>query len=118
VATTKRDRVRAQRRAQRVRNSLGQRGDKPRLSIFRSLNHIYAQIIDDARGATLASCSSLVLKEVTGDKKEIARAVGAELARRAKEQGVETVVFDRGRFLYHGRVHALAEGARKEGLNF
>jgi len=117
VATCKRDRVRARRRTQRVRSRLGERGHCPRISVFRSLNHIYAQLHDDAAGVTIASCSSLVLKDVTGDKKAVARAVGLELAKRAKEKGIEKVVFDRGRFLYHGRVRALADGAREGGLS-
>ena len=117
MATCKRDRVRAKRRTQRVRSRLGERGRYPRLSVFRSLKYIYAQIHDDVAGVTIASCSSLVLKDAPGDKKAVARAVGLEIAKRAKEKGVEKVVFDRGRFLFHGRVHALADGAREGGLD-
>lgn len=104
-----------QRRAQRVRSGL-KTSALPRVSVFRSLNHVYAQVIDDAAQATLASCSSRELS-VAGDKKAKAQAVGLELAKRAKEKGVEAVKFDRGQFLYHGRVKALAEGLREGGLN-
>jgi large subunit ribosomal protein L18 len=77
---------------------------------------VYAQVIDDSKQATIASCSSLELKGLTGDKKSVAHAVGLELAKRAVSQGCTTVVFDRGSFLYHGRVKALAEGLRAGGL--
>lgn len=88
----------------------------PRVTVFRSATHIYAQLIDDQEGKTLASCSSLVLKELAGDKTARAHAVGKELAQRAKQAGVERAVFDRGRFKFHGRVKALAEGLREGGL--
>jgi len=88
----------------------------PRLSIFRSLNHIYGQIIVDINGKTIASCSSLELKNLSGSKSEKARAVGLELAKRALENGVAKAAFDRGRFLYHGRVKALADGLREAGM--
>ena len=112
----KKIKMRAKRRALRARRRL--KGDRslPRVSVFRSHNHVYAQVIDDAAHATLASCSSLELKELTGDKKAVAHTVGLELAKRAQEKGVSAVVFDRGRFLYHGRVKALADGLRKGGL--
>jgi len=95
---------------------------RPRLSVFRSSKHIYAQIIDDAKGETLAAASSLE-KEVRGDAKtganvDAAKAVGVRVAQRAKEKGVKQVVFDRGGYLYHGRVKALAEAAREGGLEF
>jgi len=95
---------------------------RPRLSVFRSSKHIYAQIIDDVKGETLAAASSLE-KEVRGDAKtganvDAARAVGVRVAQRAKEKGVKQVVFDRGGYLYHGRVKALAEAAREGGLEF
>ncbi len=102
------------RRIQRVRQRLS--GNGPRVSVFRSLNHIYAQIIDDAQHHTLASCSSQELEKVKGDKKAVAKAVGKELAKKAVKLGISTVVFDRGAFLYHGRVAALAEGLREGGL--
>ncbi len=104
------------RRAERVRHRLKHSASRPRISVLRSLNHIYAQLIDDNSGNTLASASSVVIKDVTGDKKAIARAVGLELAKRAQEKGVQTAYFDRGRFLYHGRVKELAEGLREGGL--
>lgn len=88
----------------------------PRVSVFRSLKYIYAQIIDDVNQKTLASCSSLELKTLTGDKTAIAKDVGLELAKRAKTAGIEKAVFDRGRYLYHGRVQSLAEGLREGGL--
>lgn len=105
-----------QRRAERVRHQLKHSASRPRVSVHRSLKHIYAQLIDDASGKTLASASSYVTKDVTGDKKAIAHAVGIELAKRAQEKGVQKAYFDRGRFLYHGRVKELAEGLREGGL--
>jgi large subunit ribosomal protein L18 len=106
---------RTERRAQRVRQNLRKR-EFPRVCVFRSLTNIYAQIIDDKQNKTLVSCSSLELKNLTGDKKAIAQAVGLELAKRALDSGINTVIFDRGSFLYHGRVKALAEGLREGGL--
>lgn len=102
-------------RALRVRNRLRRQSDLPRVSVFRSLNQIYAQIIDDSVHKTLVSCSSLVVKH-KGTKTEIAAAVGKELAKLALEKGVTKACFDRGSFLYHGRVKALAEGLREGGL--
>ena len=87
----------------------------PRVSVFRSLKQIYAQIIDDAQHATLVSCSSLQIS-TNGTKTEIATAVGLELAKLALQQGITKAAFDRGSFLYHGRVKALAEGLRAGGL--
>ena len=96
--------------------------DRPRLSIFRSLNHIYAQVIDDDKGVTIAAASSLeesVAKESEGKrKKNVAGLVGDLIASRATDKGVDTVVFDRGGYRYFGRVQSLAEGARKGGLKF
>jgi large subunit ribosomal protein L18 len=97
-------------------------GNRARLSVFRSSKHIYAQVIDDSKGETLASASSLE-KEVRGAKKtganvEAAKAVGKRLAERAAAKGVKDVVFDRGGYLYHGRIKALADAAREGGLNF
>lgn len=104
----------------RIRKRLSGTADKPRLSVFRSNKSIYAQIINDEKGETLASASS-VSKDI-GEKKvtktEAAKLVGKLIAERAKESGVETVVFDRGGYLYHGRVKSLAEGAREGGLKF
>lgn len=105
---------RTERRALRVRRRLDT--SRPRVSVFRSLNHMYAQLIDDTAQKTIASCSTLTVKLATGDKKARAFEVGKELARRAREAGVESAVFDRGSFLYHGRVKALAEGLREGGL--
>jgi len=104
-------------RALRVRCRLKRDTTLARVSVFRSLNQIYAQIIDDAQHKTLVSCSSLEIKAKTKkNKTDIAKAVGAELAKKALEKGVKKVCFDRGRFLYHGRVKALAEGLRDGGL--
>lgn len=108
-------------RRQRVRTALKARGgDRPRLSVHRSGRHIYAQIIDDAAGKTVASASTLDkdIKAKTGATAEAAAAVGKAVAERAKKAGVSQVVFDRGGFLFHGRVKALAEAAREGGLEF
>ena len=105
-------------RADRVRAVIKKNTKLLRVSVFRSLNHIYAQIIDDNAHKTIISCSSVELKNLKGDKKKIAHSVGLELGTRAKTKGISSVVFDRGPFLYHGRVKALAEGAREKGLNF
>jgi len=108
------------RRKRRVRKKISGLPERPRLSVFRSNRHIYAQIIDDAAGRTLASASTLEksLGLEGKSKTEAATETGRVLARRAREQGVEKVVFDRGGNLYHGRVKALAEGAREGGLVF
>ena len=111
------------RRKQRVRLSLRRSAaGRPRLSVFRSSKHIYAQVIDDLKGETLASASSLekALREgsKTGANIEAAKAVGKLLAERAVQKGVKEVVFDRGSYLYHGRVKALADAARESGLSF
>ncbi len=110
------------RRHLRVRAKVHGTDSKPRLSVFRSLNHIYAQIIDDASGRTLASASSLEseVKDISDSKKKTEEAgiVGSVFARRALAAGIKKVVFDRGGYKYHGRVKALAEAARKEGLQF
>ncbi len=90
----------------------------PRLSVFRSNAHIHAQIIDDTVGRTLVSCSSTTLKLENGSNVEAAKKVGAEIAKLAVAQGIEKVVFDRSGYLYHGRVKALAEAARENGLKF
>ena len=111
------------RRRKRVRAGLRRRSkDRLRLSVFRSGRHIYAQIIDDSKGQTLAAASSLdkdmKSKGNIGSGKDIAGIVGKLIASRAKEVGVSKVVFDRGAYLYHGRVKALAEAAREAGLSF
>jgi large subunit ribosomal protein L18 len=106
----------------RIRRKLSGTGNRPRLCVFRSLAHIYAQVVDDLNGKTLASASTLE-NEVCGDKKKAgnigaAKLVGKAIAQRAKAKGIEAVVFDRGGYLYHGRVKALAEAARESGLKF
>jgi large subunit ribosomal protein L18 len=109
------------RRRQRVRTSLRKRGgERPRLSIHRSGRHIYAQVIDDAQGRTLASASTIDtdVKGKVGATVEGAQDVGRRVAERAKAAGVTQVVFDRGGFLFHGRVKALADAAREGGLEF
>jgi large subunit ribosomal protein L18 len=111
------------RRTGRVRGALRRAaGERKRLSVFRSSKHIYAQVIDDDKGVTVVSASSIEktmrAAQKTGANVEAAKAVGKLLAQRALEQGVKDVVFDRGGYLYHGRVKALAEAAREGGLNF
>ncbi len=109
-------------RHQRVRNKISGTAERPRLNVFRSSKHIYAQVIDDHSGHTLVAASSLdptLRAEIpNGGNKEAARKVGALVAQRAVDKGIKEVVFDRGGYLYHGRVKELAEGARENGLNF
>ena len=117
----KRPDTRAQRikRHARVRGKISGTAERPRLSVFRSENHIYAQIIDDAAGRTLVSASTLTKgSKGPGATTEDAAKVGAALAEAAKKAGVTAVVFDRGGFLFHGRVKALADAAREGGLEF
>lgn len=106
----------------RVRRKIGGTSERPRLSVYRSLNHVYAQVIDDNQGITLAAASSLesaVRDQNNGKSKvEVAGAVGELIGERAKEKGISRVVFDRGGYRYHGRVKALADAARKGGLVF
>ena len=110
------------RRHARVRKNLSGTADRPRLSVFRSLSEIYAQVIDDHKGNTLVSASSVdkeLRDELKGkNKSEQAKLVGEAVAKRAKSKGIEAVVFDRGGFRYTGRVKALADGARAGGLQF
>jgi large subunit ribosomal protein L18 len=103
----------------RIRRKVRGTAQRPRLAIFRSLNHIYAQLVDDDAGSTLASASTVEkdLAGGTGGNVEAARRVGRAIAERALAKGIEQVVFDRGGFRYHGRVRALAEAAREAGLN-
>ena len=101
-----------------IRKKVSGTQDCPRLSVFRSNKQIYAQLIDDVAGHTLASASSRDLNDVKGNKTEIAKAVGQDLAKQAGEKNITEVRFDRGGYLYHGRVQALAEGAREGGLKF
>ncbi len=117
MATKNKHDLRAARHV-RLRKNLEGTTERPRLAVFRSLKHIYAQIIDDTKGSTLASASSMEKEVATAGNKDGAKAVGEALAKRAKEKGISSVVFDRGGFKYHGRVAALAEGAREGGLEF
>ncbi len=109
-------------RKQRIRRKLSGTAARPRLSVFRSARHIYGQIIDDTTGRTLVAACTLspeIKDQLTGLKKvEAAKLVGRLLAQKAKQAGIETVVFDRNGFLYHGRVKALADSAREHGLAF
>ncbi|MFO1183886.1 MAG: 50S ribosomal protein L18 [Bauldia sp.] len=111
-----------ERRARRVRTAIKRAGGgRPRLSVFRSSKHIYAQIIDDVKGATLAAASSLEKEQREAGKgadKAAAAKVGKLIAERAVAAGVSEVIFDRGRYIFHGRVKALADGAREGGLKF
>jgi len=113
--------TRAQRlkRHKRVRSKISGTAERPRLNVFRSEKHIYAQIIDDTKGETLCSASSVEKDfEGRGSNKEAARKVGEAVAKRAVAKGIENVVFDRGGYIYHGRVKELAEAAREGGLTF
>ena len=106
-------------RHKRVRGKVNGTPERPRLNVFRSETNIYAQIIDDTKGITLVSASSLEKDfECDGTKTDAAKKVGMIVAERAKAKGIDTVVFDRGGYVYHGRVKALAEGAREGGLQF
>ena len=109
-------------RKKRIRKNICGNQDRPRLSVFRSAKHIYAQIINDTEGTTLASASTLdrEFKEtkVDGKKVDIAKAVGNLVGKRALDKGITKVVLDRNGFLYHGRIKALSDGAREAGLNF
>ena len=104
-------------RHRRVRKNVRGIADRPRLAVFRSSNHIYAQVIDDDRGHTLAAATSLELKS-NDTKTDVAKTVGGAIAKAALAAGVTKVVFDRGGYKYHGRVKALADAARSEGLSF
>ncbi|RME17176.1 MAG: 50S ribosomal protein L18 [Bdellovibrio sp.] len=105
----------------RIRKKLSGTSERPRLAVFRSSRHIYAQLIDDTQGKTLVSASTLEIK--SGDKKgfssrEAAKTIGEKLAKRALEKNIKNVVFDRSGYVYHGRIRALADGAREAGLQF
>ena len=102
----------------RIRKKLSGTAERPRLAVFRSIQHIYAQVIDDRTGATLVSASSVEKGAANGGNVAGAKAIGKLVAERAKEKGIGAVVFDRGGFLYHGRVKALADAAREAGLQF
>jgi len=112
-------------RKERIRKKLAGTTERPRLNVYRSVNHIYAQVIDDAQGKTLVSATSVEKgKGIKGDKRPTggnvssAKEVGKMIAERAKEKGIKKVVFDRGGYLYHGRIKALADAAREAGLEF
>ena len=107
-----------ERRHRRIRGKVTGTADRPRLAVFRSNKGIFAQLVDDESGRTLAGASWLALKSFSGNKTDQARAVGKALAAAAEQAGIETVVFDRGGYLYHGRVKALADGAREGGIKF
>lgn len=105
-------------RHKRVRKNISGTSEMPRLNVFRSNTQIYAQIINDETGTTLASSSSVQLKIKNGGNIEAAKLVGADIAKKAKEANISKVVFDRGGYQYHGRVEALADAARENGLEF
>ena len=109
-----------QRRHVRVRKTVSGTAQRPRLAVYRSTTHIYAQVIDDGKGVTLAAASDLQagVKDTKGNKTDRAKAVGTAVAQKAKDAGVTQVVFDRGGNRYHGRVKALADAAREAGLEF
>jgi large subunit ribosomal protein L18 len=115
ITKTKRNEIR-KRIHTRIREKVAGTGERPRLNVYRSLNHIYAQVIDDQKGETLASASSIKLK--TGGNVSAAKEIGKSVAEQAVAKGVKKVVFDRGGYLYHGRIKALADAAREAGLEF
>jgi large subunit ribosomal protein L18 len=115
ITQTKRNAIR-QRIHNRIRAKLAGTGERPRLNVYRSLNHIYAQVIDDQTGQTLVSASSIKTK--TGGNLAAAKEIGKAVAEKAVEKGIKKVVFDRGGYLYHGRIKALADAAREAGLEF
>jgi large subunit ribosomal protein L18 len=115
ITQTKRNSIR-QRIHARIRAKLSGTEQRPRLNVYRSLNHIYAQVIDDQKGVTLVSASTIKLK--TGGNVAAAREIGKTVAELAVQKGIKKVVFDRGGYLYHGRIKALADAAREAGLEF
>ena len=117
ITQNKRNAIR-QRIHSRIREKLAGTTERPRLNIYRSLNHIYAQVIDDQKGETLVSASTLSLKAKTGGNVAAAKEIGKAVAELAVKQGIKKVVFDRGGYLYHGRIKALADAAREAGLEF
>jgi large subunit ribosomal protein L18 len=106
------------RRKQRIRKKISGTGERPRLAVFRSNQHIYAQLIDDRSQKTLAAASSLALPDLKGLNKAVAFAVGKELAKRALDLNIHGAVFDRSGYYFHGRIKAVADGAREGGLKF
>jgi large subunit ribosomal protein L18 len=117
ITQNKRNAIR-QRIHARIRAKLSGTGERPRLNVYRSLSHIYAQVIDDQKGETIVSASSLAMKLKTGGNVASAKEIGKAIAERAVEKGIKKVVFDRGGYLYHGRIKALADAAREAGLEF
>jgi len=117
ITQTKRNETR-QRVHARIRAKMAGTAERPRLNVYRSLSHIYAQVVDDQAGVTLVSASTMSLKLKTGGNVAAAKEIGKAIAERAIEKGVKKVVFDRGGYLYHGRVKALADAAREAGLEF
>jgi large subunit ribosomal protein L18 len=121
IPNTSKDQTR-RRIHQRLRNRLEGSKERPRLNVYRSLNHIYAQVIDDGNGVTLVSASTVQGRKKgekrTGGNVASAKEVGKTIAQRAQEKGIKKVVFDRGGYLYHGRIKALADAAREAGLEF
>jgi len=115
ITQTKRNEIR-KRIHDRIRRKISGTAERPRLNVYRSLNHIYAQVIDDQAGVTIASASTIKVK--TGGNVAAAKEIGKTIAELAKEKGVTKVVFDRGGYLYHGRIKALADAAREAGLEF
>lgn len=121
MVSQKKSSVSRKRRALRVRKKITGTEQRPRLCVFRSLNHITAQIINDTKGSTLLYLSSLhkeFSEQKIGSKSDVAKRIGEIIAQRAKEKGINTVVFDRKGYPYHGRIKALADGARSKGLEF
>ncbi|MBZ5602548.1 MAG: 50S ribosomal protein L18 [Acidobacteriia bacterium] len=102
----------------RIRSRVSGTGERPRLAVFRSVKHIYAQVIDDSKGHTIVAASSVEKNATNGGNLAGAKSVGKAVAERAKDKGVKAVVFDRGGYLYHGRIKALADAAREAGLEF
>jgi|SRR5208283_2709329 len=117
ITQTKRNEIR-QRIHARIREKMAGTTERPRLNVYRSLNHIYAQVIDDQKGETLVSVSTLQAKAKTGGNVAAAKEIGKAIAEQAVAKGIKRVVFDRGGYLYHGRVKALADAAREAGLEF
>jgi large subunit ribosomal protein L18 len=117
ITQTKRNEIRKTIHS-RIRAKLSGTGQRPRLNVYRSLNHIYVQVIDDQKGETLLSASTLQAKTKTGGNVAAAKEIGKAIAEQAVAKGIKQVVFDRGGYLYHGRVKALADAAREAGLEF
>jgi len=117
ITQNKRNEIR-QRIHKRIREKVAGTGERPRLNVYRSLNHIYAQVVDDQKGETLVATSTLSLKLKTGGNVSAAKEIGKAIAEKATAKGIKKVVFDRGGYLYHGRIKALADAAREAGLEF